>query len=58
MKARIYHPCKHGLYWGQLYNEKRKCWDSVTLSCFTRGGAKRALKRYVKKELEFEEFEI
>lgn len=57
IKARIYHPCKNGLYWGQVYNEKFKYWENVTLSCFTEMGAKRKLNKWRKRNRP-EEFEI
>lgn len=57
MKARIYHPCQSGLYWGQAYNEKFKYWENVTLSCFTEWGAKRELNKWRKRNRP-EEFEI
>lgn len=58
MRARIYHPCQNGLYWGQIYNEKHKRWEDVTLSCITEWGAKRALKKWIKENNVYKEFEI
>ena len=62
MRARIYHPCPSGLYWGQVYDEKLKYWEDVTLSCFTERGAKRELEKWKKKQKKnaeySEEFEI
>lgn len=46
IRARIYHPCKNGLYWGQVYDEKYKGWKDVTLSCFTEWGAKKQLEKW------------
>jgi len=57
MRARIYQPCKNGLYWGQVYDEKLKIWKNVTLSCFTEWGAKRELEKWRKKNYP-KEFEI
>ena len=57
MRARINQPCKNGLYWGQVYDEKRKRWKDVTLSCFTRWGAKRELEKWKRQNCP-EEFEL
>lgn len=45
MRARIHQECSNGLYWGQIFNEKYKCWEDVTLSCFTEHGARKALEK-------------
>ena len=56
MRARIFQPCKNGLYYGQVYDEKNKYWKDVTPLCITEWGAKRELKKWRKqncpKELE------
>lgn len=56
MRARIL-PCKSGLYYGQVYDEKYKYWKDVTPLCFTKWGAKRELKKWRKKICP-KEFEI
>lgn len=57
MKARIYQPCKYGMYYGQIFDEKHKYWKTVTQMCFTKYGAKRELIRW--KNLNYpEEIEI
>lgn len=45
MRARIYHPCSCGLYWGQIYDEELETWKTVTLSCLTEHGAKKELEK-------------
>ena len=57
MRARIFQPCKNGLYYGQVYNEKYKYWEDVTPLCFTEWGAKRELKKWRKENCP-KEFEI
>lgn len=57
MKARIYQSCPSGLYWGQVYDEKYKCWKNVTLSCFTEWGARKELKKWKKLNCP-QEFEL
>lgn len=57
MRARIHQECSNGLYWGQIFNEKYKCWEDVTLSCFTEHGARKALEKW-RKENRPQEFEI
>lgn len=58
MRARIHQNCRHGLYWGQVFDEKKGRWESVTLSYITRAGAMKALKRWAKQHRKEEEFEI
>ena len=57
MRARIFQPYKNGLHYGQVYNEKHKCWEDVTPLCFKEWGAKRELKKWKKKNYP-KEFEI
>ena len=57
MKVRIYQPHKNGLCWGQIYDEQLKFWKTVTISCFTKWGAKRELEKW-KKQNHSQEFEI
>lgn len=56
IRARVHQNTPSGLYWGQIYNEKKKKWEDVTLSCFTKSGAKRALKRWKKQHNIEDEF--
>ena len=51
MRARILQPCKNGLYYGQVYDEKNKYWKDVTSLCITEWGAKRELKKMEKAKL-------
>ena len=57
MRARILQPCKNGLYYGQVYDEKYKYWKGVTPLCFTEWGAKRELEKWRKQNCP-KEFEI
>ena len=57
MRARIYQPSKYGMYCGQIFDDKHKCWKTVTILCITKWGAKRELINW--KRLNYpEEIEI
>lgn len=49
MRGRIHKNCSHGLYWGQIYNDKRKEWENVTMSSITAWGCRRALQKWAKR---------
>lgn len=46
MRARIYQPCKYGMYCGQIFDENYKKWKTVTPLCLTKWGAKRELIKW------------
>lgn len=58
MLVRVHRNFPGGLYWGQVYNCKKKKWEDVTLSCITKAGTKRALKQWAKEHDCLEELEI
>lgn len=48
MRARVYRAYSGGLCWGQIFNEKSKRWETVTISYFTEWGARKALEKWSK----------
>lgn len=57
MRARIYQWCRSSMWYGQIYDEKNKCWKDVTPPCNTKWGAKREIKKWREMNLP-KEFEI
>ena len=59
MRCRIVKPRYGIFYFGEVYKEKDATWDIVTSACFTKWGAKLALKKYKeRKNYISDEFEI
>lgn len=56
IKARIVKE-RHGLYHGEIYNDKVGKWKQITDSCYTKWGARRLIYKYIKDEI-IEEIEV